>query len=271
VIYLSCEQLVNDFVRALEQGHVQAFREHLRGAAALILDDVELLRNRESSQEELFHTFNVLHQSRRQILLSAATPPAQITSLQDRLVSRFNWGLVAELDQPNREMRQAILRRKVRLHGYDLPSELLQYLADQPDWSVRALEGALVCLSTEQLLTKEPLTLETAQRILSAYHQRLARSIDLSQILQVVSDHFRVPAHELLGRRRARSVAYPRQIAMYLARRLTPLSLQVGAHFGGRDHSTILHAERVIAAECQHNHRTAELVESLTRQLRASH
>jgi chromosomal replication initiator protein len=269
VIYLSCEEFVNDFVRAMEQGRVQAFREQLRGAGALILDDVQFLRGRESSQEELFHTFNALHQSRRQIVLSGDAAPAQIGGLQERLVSRFNWGLVAQMDQPNREMRHAILRRKARLHAYNLPSEVLDYLAEQQAWSIRELEGALARLATEQLLFKKPLTLEALRQIFAAEEQRRRRPVELREILQVVAEYFGVSPQELIGRRRARSVAYPRQVAMYLARQLTPLSLQeIGVHFGNRDHSTVLHAERVIGAECQQSRRTADLIELLKRRLR---
>lgn len=270
VVYVSCETFVNDFIRAIETGALAAFRQYVRQADALVLDDVQFLQNRESSQEELFHTFNTLYQARRQIILSADSPPSEIPTLEDRLVSRFNWGLVAQIDPPNRETRQAILQKKARLRGVEIPAEVLDYIAERVESNIRVLEGALTKLITEHQLSGKPLSLETAREILPGFTTQPTRPLQVSDILHVVSQHFGVRLQELLGRRRTRSINHPRQVAMYLARKLTPLSLEeIGMHFDGRDHSTILHAERTIEAERQHDTETAQTLALLTRQLLA--
>jgi len=269
VVYVSCETFVNDFIRAIETGRLRGFRECTRGTYALVIDDVQFLAKRESSQEELFHTFNVLYQSHRQMILSADSPPAEIPTLEDRLVSRFKWGLVAQIDPPNREMRQAILQKKARLRGCEVPPDVLDYIAEHVESNIRALEGALTRLLTECQVGRRPLNLQTAQELLGDSGSRPIQPPQVSDILSVVSRHFGIRLQELLGRRRTRSISYPRQIAMYLIRRLTPLSLEeIGMHFDGRDHSTILHAERAIEAERRQNLRVAETLSLLVRQLR---
>ena len=270
VLYVSCESFVNDFVRAIETGNLPAFRSAARQADALVIDDIQFLANRESSQEELFHTFNTLYQNRRQIVLSADSSPAEIPTLEDRLVSRFSWGLVAQTDPPNRETRQAILQKKARLRGYEVPAEVLDYVAARVESNIRVLEGALTKLITENQLSGQPLTLETARQVVSGFSGPDHRPLQVSDILQAVSKHFGIRLQELLGRRRTKSMSYPRHIAMYLARQLTPLSLEeIGMHFDGRDHSTILHAQQVIEASRKENARTAETLATLTEQLLA--
>ncbi len=270
VVYVSCEAFVNDFVRAIETGSLQEFRQLVRLADALVVDDVQFLQNRESSQEELFHTFNVLYQGRRQIILSADSPPSEIPTLEDRLVSRFNWGLVAQIDPPNRETRQAILQKKARLRGCEIPAEVLDFVAERVESNIRVLEGALTKLITETQLTGQPLTIELVRELLPSLAPPNARPLQVSDILHVVSQHFGIRLQELLGRRRTRSVNFPRQVAMYLARKLTSLSLEeIGMHFDGRDHSTILHAERAIEANRNANRQTAETLAMLTRQLQS--
>ena len=250
VIYVTCETFVNDFVRAIASGQRQPFRECARRADLLVIDDVQFLANRESSQEELFHTFNALYQSRKQIILSADSAPSDIPTLEDRLVSRFNWGLVVQIDTPTRETRQAILHKKARLRSVEIPDEVIDYIAEHVDANVRLLEGTLTKLITEAQLGGKPLNVQTAREILVTYGNHNQRLLQISDILEAVSKHFGVRLQELLGRKRTRSISHPRQIAMYLTRKLTPLSLEeIGMHFGGRDHSTVLHAERSIETE----------------------
>ncbi|MBU0641109.1 MAG: chromosomal replication initiator protein DnaA [Planctomycetes bacterium] len=271
-IYVSCEAFVNDFVRAIETGELQPFRASARRADVLVIDDIQYLAQRESSQEELFHTFNVLYQSRRQIVLSADSPPSQIPALEERLVSRFNWGLVAQIDPPDRETRHAILQKKARLRGYEIPDEVLDFVAEHVESNIRLLEGALTKLISESQITGAPLTIETARRVLAGLDGRSRRPVHVSDILQAVSQHFGIRLPELLGRKRTRSVTRARQLGMYLARKLTSLSLEeIGVHFGGRDHSTVLHAERVVETERIRHPETAETVSVLTRQLLAPH
>jgi chromosomal replication initiator protein len=268
VIYISCDTFVNDLVRAIETARLQQFRDCARNADALVIDDVQFLANRESSQEELFHTFNVLYQARRQIILSADSPPGEIPTLEDRLVSRFNWGLVAQIDPPNRETRQAILQKKARLRGCEVPDEILDLIASRVESNIRLLEGALTKLISETQITGRPLTIETARQVLDEFDGRPARPPAVGDILETVSRHFGVRPSDLVGRKRSRSVSFPRQVGMYLARKLTPLSLEeIGSYFGGRDHSTVLHAERVIDTERRRTRETAETLSLLTRQL----
>jgi chromosomal replication initiator protein len=246
-VYVTCETFVNDFVQALADGQLHAFREQARALDLLVVDDVQFLANRESSQEELFHTFNVLYQSGKQIILSADSPPSEIPTLQDRLVSRFNWGLVTQIDPPNRETRQAILRKKAQLRGAEIPDEIIDLIAEQIESNIRLLEGALTKLISERQLGGRPMTIETARIALAGYGTRNHPPLRLSDILEAVCAHSGIRLQDLLGRRRTRSISQARQIAMYLARRLTPLSLEeIGMHFGGRDHSTVLHAHRAI-------------------------
>lgn len=270
VLYVSCEAFVNDFVRAIESGRVPEFRDTARRAEALVIDDVQFLANRESSQEEIFHTFNALYQSGRQIILSADSPPSEIPTLEDRLVSRFSWGLVTQIDPPSRETRQAILHKKARLRGYEVPDELLDFIAERVEANVRLLEGALTKLISETQIGGKPMTLDTAREVLERFDGRPARLLQISEILEAVSRHFGIRLPDLVGRKRSRSISHPRQVGMYLARKLTPLSLEeIGVHFGGRDHSTVLHAERVIETTRLKQTQTAEALAKLTAQLLA--
>ncbi len=265
VIYVSCETFVNEFVRAIEVGGLQEFRDSARSADVLVIDDAQFLANRESSQEELFHTFNVLYQSRRQIILSADSAPADIPTLEDRLVSRFNWGLVAQIDPPNRETRQAILHKKARLRGCEVPDEVLDFIAERLESNIRLLEGALTKLISETQIGGKPMNLETARTVIDGFDGAGTRLLQIHDILDLVSKHYGVRLPDLTGRKRSRSVSHPRQVGMYLARKLTPLSLEeIGGHFGGRDHSTVLHAERVIDASRRHDRDTADLLTHLT-------
>ena len=271
-MYVSCETFVNEFVRAIEHGQLAEFRNRAREANALAIDDIQFLANRESSQEELFHTFNVLYQSRHQIILTADARPTEIPTLEDRLVSRFNWGLVAQIDPPNRETRQAILQKKARLRGCEVPDEVLDYIAQRVDDNIRVLEGALTKLISEQQIGGKPLTIETARQALDDFQGTEPTPLQVTDILQVISRHFGIKLGELVGRKRSRSVTGPRQMAMYLARKLTPLSLEeIGNHFGGRDHSTVLHAERTIESTRLDDPKMADTLARLSRQLLGRH
>ena len=270
VLYASCETFVNDFVRAIETGQLPLFRDRARCVDAFVIDDIQFLAKRESSQEELFHTFNVLYQNGKQIILSADSPPSEIPTLEDRLISRFNWGLVTQIDPPNRETRQAILHKKARLRGCEIPDEVLDFIAGCVESNVRLLEGALTKLISETQIGGKPMNIDTARAVISAFDGRPARTIQVSEILEVVSKHYSVKLADIISRKRSRSISRPRQVGMYLARKLTPLSLEeVGVHFGGRDHSTVLHAERVIDVTRQKDKETSEILAHLTKQLLA--
>lgn len=270
VIYITCETFVNDFVRAIAAGQWQPFRDCARAADLLAIDDVQFLANRESSQEELFHTFNALYQSHKQIILSADSAPTDIPTLEDRLVSRFNWGLVVQIDTPTRETRQAILHKKARLRGVEVPDEVIDFIAGHIDANIRILEGTLTRLITEAHLGGKPLNVDTARTLLAAATPQNQRPLQVSEILEAVSKHSGIRMQDLVGRKRTRSVSHPRQVAMYLARKLTPLSLEeIGVHFGGRDHSTVLHAERTIEVERARDPEVAHTLTQLIQRLLA--
>lgn len=268
VLYVSCEAFVNDFVRAIETGQLPQFRDRARCVDTLVIDDIQFLANRESSQEELFHTFNTLYQNGRQIVLSADSPPSEIPTLEDRLVSRFNWGLVTQIDLPNRETRQAILHKKAKLRGCEVPDEVLDFIAGCVESNVRLLEGALTKLISETQIGGKPMNIETAREVLSQFDGRPSRAIQVGEIMEAVTKHFSIKLSDLIGRKRSRSISRPRQVGMYLARKLTPLSLEeIGVHFGGRDHSTVLHAERTIENTRQREKEVSDLLTHLTKQL----
>ena len=267
-VYVTCETFVNDFVQAIATGQLPSFRECAREADLLVIDDIQFLANRESSQEELFHTFNILYQCGKQIVLSADSPPTEIPTLEDRLISRFNWGLVVQIDPPNRETRQAILHKKARLRGVDIPDEVIDVIAEHVQANIRLLEGALTRLITETQLGGKPLSVETAREVLGSYGTREQPPLKIGAILDAVCKHFGIRAQDLLSRKRTRSISHPRQVAMYLARKLTPLSLEeIGMHFGGRDHSTVLHAERSVETERATDHELASTLSHLTTRL----
>ncbi len=265
---LSCEDFVNRFIRAIEQGNVAGFHTQFRTVDALVIDDVQFLREREQSQEEFFHTFNAIYNNGRQIILSADSPPAEIPSLEDRLVSRFNWGLVARIDPPSYETRVAIVQKKAHLRGLEVGDEIAEYIARQVQANIRELEGALTTIYALATTTNEPVTLELAQRALEGQIRLAARRIGIMDIVEVVAKHFDVRLTDLQSKRRSQSITVPRQICMYLARSLTKHSLEeIGGHLGGRDHTTVMHACAKIDEEKQSDPKMQALLTELTKQI----
>lgn len=242
--YISCESFINHFMEAVETGALHEFRYRYRHVDVLVIDDIQFLAERERSQEEFFHTFNTLYQSQRQIILSADCPPAEIPSLEERLVSRFNSGLVARLDRPCTETRMAIIRRKSKLRCIEAPEEVVRLLAMRIDTNIRDLEGALTRLDAMSQSTGEPISLAMAEETLG---KSPGKPIRIPTILEAVANRFDVKVSDLQGKKRSKGVTYPRHVSMYLARQMTEHSLEdIGGYFGGRDHSTVLHANRAI-------------------------
>lgn len=240
---LSCEAFVNQFIQAIEKGDLSGFQNRFRTVDVLIIDDVQFLREREQSQEEFFHTFNALYSAGRQLILSADSPPGEIPSLEERLISRFNWGLVARIDPPSYETRIAILQKKAHLRGLDVSDEVAGFIARKVHANIRELEGALTTLYAVSMTTGREITLEMAQTALDGQIEVAAKHIRISDITDVVSRHFNVRLADLNSKKRSQSIAEPRQICMYLARQLTKHSLEeIGGHLGGRDHTTVMHA-----------------------------
>ncbi len=243
ILYLSCETFVNHFISALEHGDLDSFRNKYRNVDVLVVDDIHLLANKERTQEEFFHTFNQLYNGQKQIVLSSDSPPKDIPTLQDRLVSRFKWGVVAEIEAPCFETRMAIVRRKSRERGEPFPDEVSQLIAEHVVDNVRELEGAVTRLLAFATMSQRPVTPTLAREALGDLLATRTGPLSLEAIVSEVCTIFSVKLSDLQGKRRTASVVWPRQVAMFLFRRLTPKSLEeIGAYFGGRDHSTVLHA-----------------------------
>lgn len=249
VLYLSCETFTNHYVEAIERGAMHRFRERYRNVEALAIDDIQFLTSREGTREEFFHTFNSLFQTQTQIILSADEAPRGIPSLEDRLVSRFSWGLVARIESPSIETRMAILRKKARQRCIDMPEDVIHFVAAHARSSIRELEGSLTKILALSQQYGGVIDLRIAREAVGDVDSTTPRAPTVSDIIELITQRFNVRLGDLQGKRRSRSVAHPRQISMYLARELTNLSLEeIGGYFGGRDHTTVLHAVRAIQA-----------------------
>ena len=241
--FLSCEEFVNRFISAIEHGKLPQFQSQFRTVDILVIDDVQFLREREQSQEEFFHTFNALYNNRKQIVLSADCAPAELPSLEERLISRFKWGLVARLDAPSYETRIAIVQKKAHLRGLDISEEIAEYIANKVKANIRELEGALTIIYATAKASSETITLELARQALGAQDFSTQKNISITEIINAVTNYYDVRLADLQSKKRSQSIALPRQICMYLARSLTKHSLEeIGGHLGGRDHTTVLHA-----------------------------
>src|SRR6266700_3430460 len=248
VMYLSSELFINEFIDAIQHSNLVKFRKRYRQADLLLIDDIQFLGGKERSQEEFFHTFNTLFDGHKQIVLSSDRPASEIANLEHRLVSRFEWGLTAELQPPDIETRLAILRKKARAMQISLRDEIFQFLASRIRTNVRRLEGALMRVASFASLSGKELTNEVVEHLLKDILQEEARhSITIEQIQRRVAEHFDVRVADMTSKRRPASIAFPRQVAMYLARELTKSSLnEIGDAFGGRDHGTVLHACKLV-------------------------
>jgi chromosomal replication initiator protein len=265
---LTCEEFVNRFIRAIEQGSMTGFHSQFRTVDALIIDDIQFLREREQSQEEFFHTFNALYNTGKQIILSADSPPNEIPSLEARLISRFNWGLVARIDPPSYETRIAIVQKKAHLRGLTIDEEVAEYIARQVQANIRELEGALTTIYALAATLRQPITTDVAQTALEGQIKLATKHISITDIIDVVTHHFDVRLTDLQSKRRSQSITMPRQICMYLARNLTQHSLEeIGGHLGGRDHTTVMHACAKISEAAGTDAKLHTLLGELTKQI----
>jgi chromosomal replication initiator protein len=248
VMYLSSELFINEFIDAIQHNNLVKFRKRYRQADLLLIDDIHFLGGKERSQEEFFHTFNTLFDGHKQIVLSSDRPASEIANLEHRLVSRFEWGLTAELQPPDVETRMAILRKKARALKIKLRDEIFDFLATRIKTNVRRLEGALMRVASFASLSGKELTHEVVEHLLKDILQEEARrAVTIDQIQRRVAEHFDVRLADMTSKRRPANIAFPRQIAMYLARELTKASLnEIGEAFGGRDHGTVLHACKLV-------------------------
>jgi chromosomal replication initiator protein len=249
VVYISSEKFTNEFINSIRDNKTIQFRNKYRSVDILLIDDIQFLAGKEQTQEEFFHTFNALHEANKQIIISSDRPPKEIPTLEDRLRSRFEWGLITDVQPPDLETRIAILRKKAIADNLDVPSEVLAFIADRVDTNIRELEGALIRVVAYSALMNQPVTPELAAEALKDImpHSR-PRVISIQDIQQAVCDYYRLRVEDLKSKKRTKSVAFPRQIAMYLCRELTDYSLpKIGEDFGGRDHTTVIHAHEKIS------------------------
>lgn len=269
ILYLSCETFINHFISALENGDLQKFRNKYRNVDVLVVDDIHLLANKERTQEEFFHTFNTLYNASKQIVLSSDSPPKEIPTLQDRLVSRFKWGLVTEIEKPCYETRMAILKRKSRERGKELPDSVAQLVAEHIDSNIRELEGAVNRLLGYASLNSLDVTPDLARHVLRDIFISPKGQPSMDDVLRLITSHFQLKVTELQSRRRTKAIAHPRQIGMYLARTITRHSLEeIGGFFGGRDHTTVLYAVEQIEKQMKSDDRFRASVQGLLSQLR---
>lgn len=270
ILYLSCDSFVNQFINAVTSGDMNNFRYRYRNVDMLVIDDIHFLKGHARTQEEFFHTFNTLYQQHKQIVLSADCSPSEIPELEDRLVSRFNWGLVAKIDKPCYETRVAILRKKSQMRGIDLPEDVVCYAAGRLDSNTRELEGAITKLQGLSMLNNGVIDMEIAKKALGDAEERKEKRITIQQILDVVTKYYNIKLSDLQSKRRNQSIAFPRQVCMFLARRHTRYSLEeIGGYFGGRDHTTVLHGVRTIERSMKVDREVAEQLNQIDSQLTA--
>lgn len=269
IAYVSCEQFTNDFIHAIQTSSITKFRKKYRHADVLLIDDIQFLAGKERMQEEFFHTFNTLFDAHKQIVLSSDRPAAEITNLETRLVSRFEWGLVTELQPPALETRIAILKKKAALLDVEIPNHAIEFIAEKIRTNIRRLEGALVRVASYASLTGRPIDVDHLETLLrDALHEEAKRSISIDSIQKKVAEHFDIRLADMTSRRRPQNVAFPRQIAMYLSRRLTERSLtDIGDSFGGRDHGTVMHACKLITSKLDQDQNLRQTIAYLERSL----
>ncbi|HSK16609.1 MAG TPA: chromosomal replication initiator protein DnaA [Gaiellaceae bacterium] len=269
--YVTSETFMNDFINSLRDKRIEGFKQRYRHYDVLLIDDIQFFEHKERIQEEFFHTFNSLYEAGRQIVISSDRPPRAIATLESRLRSRFEWGLITDIQPPDLETRIAILRKKVKTDAIHVPDpQVLTFIAGRISTNIRELEGALTRVVAFSSLTGRPMTVELAQEVLKdVFPQGEIPEISIEQIQQIVTERFSMSLQELTGDRRSQAIVYPRQVAMYLCRELTDSSLpKIGKKFGGRDHTTVIHATSKIAKLIQEDRNVYNLVQELTARIK---
>jgi chromosomal replication initiator protein len=267
VRYVTSEAFVNDFINSLRDKRIEGFKHRYRAYDVLLIDDVQFFEGKERFQEEFFHTFNSLYEAGSQIVLSSDRPPRDIATLEERLRSRFEWGLITDIQPPDLETRIAILRKKVKVDGIHVHDEqVLTFIAGRVSTNIRELEGALTRVVAFSSLTGRPMTVELAQDVLrDVFPQGEAAEVSIKRIQDLVAERFELTLDELCGEKRSQNIVYPRQVAMYLSRELTDSSLpRIGKEFGGRDHTTVIHATSKISRLIREDRSVYNLVQELT-------
>ncbi len=269
VAYVSSEKFTNEYIDGIQNNQLARFRKKYRQTDVLLIDDIQFLAGKERIQEEFFHTFNALHEGHKQIVLSCDRPASEIQNLEQRLVSRFEWGLVTDLQPPDVEMRLAILNKKAQLMGVQLPEEIMNFLANRIRTNIRRLEGALIRVASYAALTGKKLSLEVVEALLrEILHEEGRYSVSIEAIQKKVAEHFDIRLADMTSKRRPENIAFPRQVAMFLSRAMTESSLSaIGEAFGGRDHGTVLHACRLVKDRMEVDSSVRQVVNYLEKQL----
>jgi len=272
VIFISSEKFTNQLITAIQTRSTQAFRDRYRTVDMLLIDDIHFIANKEATQEEFFHTFNALYDAHKQIVVTSDRPPKDISSLEERLVSRFEWGLVTDIQPPDLETRIAILRKKLETNPRPVSDDVTTYIASRIKSNIRELEGALIRVMACASLTDRPLDIKLAQEVLKESVAEEARKINIDLVQKKVSEYFDLSVSDMRVKKRTKAIAYPRQLAMYLVRQLTEHSLpEIGEYFGGRDHTTVLHAITKIEQEIKNSEETKKVVDTLVEKIKAGH
>jgi chromosomal replication initiator protein len=264
ICYMPSERFTNELIEGIQHRSTNAFRQKYRNVDILVIDDIHFIAGKESTQEEFFHTFNTLYDAHKQIIISSDRPPKEISNLQDRLVSRFSWGLTIDIQPPDLETRVAILKKKIEREPVSVPDEVIFFIAQLIKTNIRELEGALIRTIAYSLLEEKPITLELSKEVLKDLLKETKKLITIDFIQHCVAEEFGVSSQELKTKRRHKNIVLPRQIAMYLGRELTDLSLpEIGTFFGGKDHTTVLHSYNKIKEDLN----TSELLKNRVEKL----
>jgi chromosomal replication initiator protein len=271
ILYVSSEKFTIEFINAIQNNRTTEFSQMYRNVDILLVDDIQFFLSKERTQEEFFHTFNALHQKGKQIVLSSDRPPKELKGLEERLISRFQWGLVTEIQPPDLETRIAILQQKAGFDGIDLPMEIIEFIASNITTNIRELEGSLIKLLAYSSLKGVDINLDLAKLVLKDLLVGKRRDISIEQIQRVVCEYFQIPDDLLRGKSRKQEIAFARQIAMYLSKEMTRYSLKsIGLHFGGRDHTTVIHAVQTVQEAVKStdgNNRLPETMDTLRKKI----
>ncbi|MTW85772.1 chromosomal replication initiator protein DnaA [Virgibacillus dakarensis] len=271
VVYITSEKFTNEFITAIMDNKSNNFRNKYRNVDVLLIDDIQFIAGKESTQEEFFHTFNALHEESKQIIISSDRPPKEIPTLEDRLRSRFEWGLITDITPPDLETRIAILNKKAKAEGLDIPNEVMNYIANQIDTNIRELEGALIRVVAYSSLVNQDIDASLAADALKdIIPSSKPKIITIDKIQQVVGEKYNIKLEDFAAKKRTKQIAFPRQIAMYLSRELTDFSLpKIGEEFGGRDHTTVIHAHEKIAKLLENDTLLDREIEQIKEQLKS--
>ncbi|MCC5909523.1 MAG: chromosomal replication initiator protein DnaA [Clostridiaceae bacterium] len=271
VAYVSSETFTNELINSIRDDRNVEFRNKYRNVDVLLIDDIQFIAGKESTQEEFFHTFNALHESNKQLIISSDRPPKDIPTLEDRLRTRFEWGLITDIQPPDFETRTAILRKKASMENIDVPDEVMLFIAKKIQSNIRELEGALIRIVAYSSLTNSDVTVELASEALKEIFSSKARQLNVPLIKEVISNKFSVKIDDINSKKRTRAIAFPRQVAMYITRELTDLSLpKIGEEFGGRDHTTVMHAHEKISKDMANDPELKERIEKIIIELKGN-